>query len=83
MLLRESIEGRVHGSRNLAGLVGVPPLAVVPYVELDEERKTASRSRLYWVAGIVAAVVTALTLLHFLYRPLDVLWHVALRRIGF
>lgn len=81
-LLRESIEGRVHGSRDLAGLVGVPPLAVVPYVELDEERKTASRGRIYWVAGIAAAVVTALVLLHFLYRPLDVLWHVALRRIG-
>lgn len=80
-MLMESIDGRVRGSRDLAGLVGVPPLAVIPWVELEEDRKSRRGKWRIWLAGAVAGLLTLLALIHFLYRPLDVLWSVVLRRL--
>lgn len=80
-MLMESIDGRVRGSGDLAGLVGVPPLAVIPWVELEEDRKSRRGKWRIWLAGAVAGLLTLLALIHFLYRPLDVLWSVVLRRL--
>jgi len=77
----ESVDGRVRGSRDLAGIVGVPPLAVIPWVELDEERKSRRGRWRIWLAAAAAGLLALLALVHFLYRPLDVLWSVVLRRL--
>jgi uncharacterized protein involved in exopolysaccharide biosynthesis len=80
-MLVESVDGRVRGSRDLAGIVGVPPLAVIPWVELDEERKSRRGRWRIWLAAAAAGLLALLALVHFLYRPLDVLWSVVLRRL--
>lgn len=77
-MLDESIKGRIE----LTELLGVAPLAIIPYVMIAEEEKTVDKkSRLRWI-GIAAAAVIALTLIHFFYKPLDVLWFVVLRKLG-
>jgi hypothetical protein len=37
---------------------------------------------MYALAGGVASVLVTVVLIHLFYRPLDVLWAVAMRRLG-
>lgn len=77
-LLDESVKGRVE----LTQLLGAAPLVTIPYVLIAEEEKTVNKkARLMWIAAAVAVVI-ALLLIHFFYKPLDVLWFVVLRKIG-
>jgi uncharacterized protein involved in exopolysaccharide biosynthesis len=79
--LLDLLDLSVRGPRDLLALLSVPPLAVVPMIETAEELQERSRGRLYAIAGSVVAFVFLLTAVHFLYRPLDVLWQVLLRRL--
>ncbi|MFT3931298.1 MAG: hypothetical protein QM709_13470 [Spongiibacteraceae bacterium] len=78
----EMLDESVKGQGELTELIGVTPLAIIPYVMIAEEEKTVNKkARLTWLAIAVAAVI-ALTLIHFFYRPLDVLWFIVLRKLG-
>jgi len=84
LLLLELLDTRIRGPRQLASLVGQPPLATVrwqPEPDSSPSRLPALDQRWLLIAG-VAAVPLMLALVHFLYRPLDVLWAVILRRLG-
>ena len=77
-ILDESIKGRME----LIELLGAAPLAVIPYVMIaEEEKKVDRKARLMWIALAVAGVIV-FTLIHFFYKPLDVLWFVVLRKLG-
>jgi succinoglycan biosynthesis transport protein ExoP len=82
MFLLESTDGSVRNRRDLEALLQVPPLAILPHIDTKADlaaRRRTARVALACVAGTFAG---ALVLLHFLYRPLDVLWAVALRKLG-
>lgn len=77
-LLDESVKGRIQ----LTELLGVAPLASIPYLAIaEEEKKIDKTARLLW-AGTAITVIILLMLVHYLYRPLDVLWFVVLRKLG-
>ena len=82
--LLEALDGTVRGRRDLASLVaGVPPLAIIPDIELEPSLGQI-RIRQAIMAGICLAVVIGGALaVNFLYEPLDVLWFVVLRHLGF
>lgn len=82
MALFEALDPRVRGRRELVALVGVPPLAIIPWVapRLDEQAKR--RRRLQFVAGMAGGAVAVVLAVHVLVKPLDVLWAVLLRRLG-
>ena len=82
MLLLEVMDTSVRGPRDLEQLLSVAPLAIVPWIMTDEDRARVRRQRHYTLAGVAGSVVVAVTAAHFLYRPLDVIWHVALRKLG-
>ena len=78
----EMLDEGIRGERELIDLLGVVPLATVPYIALPEEQ-TAPKTKLYVGLGIVAAViVTALLVIHLAIKPLDVIWFIALRKLG-
>jgi uncharacterized protein involved in exopolysaccharide biosynthesis len=84
-MLRDQIEGRVRGSRDLLALAGVAPLAVVPYIDARDpaQVRQTRRVRVWWYAGAaMAALLAVLAAIHYFYRPLDVIWLVLLRRLG-
>jgi hypothetical protein len=81
-LLLEAVDGRVRGSRDLTRLVSVSPLAVIPWMQTDEETRAHRRKHRMLLAGAAIAGVALLLLVHLLVRPLDVLWMVMLRRFG-
>ena len=77
----ESLDHTLHGPKSITSAVQIPPLAVISYINNSEDRRRRIRSRILWVAGSLAVVTIALVLVHFLYRPLDVLWFSVLRRL--
>ncbi len=79
----ETMDSTVRGRRDLFDLTGIAPLALVPHIStLADER--AARRRKWLAAGTSAATVcVAVLLIHFLYRPLDVLWFSFAHRLGY
>jgi succinoglycan biosynthesis transport protein ExoP len=78
----ESIDASVRGPHDLRALLTSPPLATIPIMLTDFDRTRLRRRRVSALVGGVASIVMALVLIHIFYRPLDVLWVVALRRVG-
>jgi len=78
----ESTDRSIRGSQDLQALLAAPPLTVIPIMLTSTDRARLRRRRMYAVAGGAASLVVAVVLVHLLYRPLDVLWAVALRRLG-
>jgi predicted RNase H-like nuclease (RuvC/YqgF family) len=81
-LLLEVLDGSVRGAGDIAVMLTAAPLAVIPHFQVD--MPVAGRRRRTWalLAAAVAGAVALLMLVHFFYRPLDVLWAVLSRRLG-
>ena len=75
------ISGAVRGVKSVQGLLGVAPLAVIPYqVNTAEiEKKSTVRKRTILLA--ILTVITAVLIIHVLISPLDVLWFRVLRKV--
>jgi uncharacterized protein involved in exopolysaccharide biosynthesis len=72
----------VRNRRELELLLAVPPLAILPVVLTRADLARTRRQRRLTVLGTVSAFALALVLTHLFYRPLDVLWVVAMRKLG-
>lgn len=79
--LLEILDTSIRSRFDLESLVHVAPLAVLPWIETPAQREGRARLRRLSFAGAATSVVLAIALTHFLYRPLDVIWQVALRRL--
>jgi uncharacterized protein involved in exopolysaccharide biosynthesis len=79
------LEGRDHSVRNrydLEALLQVAPLVVLPRLVTQMDRRRRRQRRLFAFSGAVGGLGVTLLMVHLLYRPLDVLWEVALRKLG-
>jgi hypothetical protein len=81
-LLLELLDGSLRGAAAIESLLTAPPLAVIPWFESEADQSAERQKKLYRALGVVAAIIVVIILVHFFYRPLDVLWASALRRIG-
>jgi len=80
--LLETIDRSVRGRRDLEALLSVPPLAILPRMLNLEDRAVRRRHRRQALVGACGAGVIAVILVHLFFRPLDVIWSVALRKLG-
>ena len=78
----EFLDGSVRGREDLHRLLQTPPLALIPVMLTNADHAARRSRRVLSVYGVFAGMVTAALLIHLLYRPLDVLWVSALRRLG-
>ncbi len=81
-LFLEQTDDSVRSRRDLENLLTVPPLAVVPWIDTDADHASRRRTRQRWLVACSGGFVALLLLVHFLWRPLDVVWQVILRRLG-
>jgi uncharacterized protein involved in exopolysaccharide biosynthesis len=81
-LLLELVDTSVRSKRDLETLLQVPALAVLPWITTQAELARRARRRWVGVGGAMGAVLLAIISIHLFYRPIDVLWEVALRRLG-
>jgi len=80
--LLESIDATVRGGRDIVDLLQTTPLAFVPRIITQREiRDALRRRRIAWVVAATGCLAT-IALVHFFYRPLDVLWYITLRHLG-
>ncbi len=70
----ENMDHAIHDPRELAKLVGQPVMAVIPIITTAQERMQKKIRRIMIPSGIVAVLISGIISIHFLYRPLDVLW---------
>jgi len=78
----EQLDRSIRGGEHLSRLAGLPPLAVIPYLpnQDDVERLVRRRFRLAAAgAGLVVLVIVSVLAMGY---PLDVVWFVALRKLG-
>jgi uncharacterized protein involved in exopolysaccharide biosynthesis len=80
--IAEMLDESVKGASELFELIGGTPLATIPYLVIAEEQKTVSRAQQLTLAGGVAAMAVVVLTIHIVYKPLDVLWFVLLRKLG-
>ena len=78
-VVAENMDDSVRGRTALARLGQAPVLAVIPYVETDQERRRKRRKRLFFILIIALGLVAGLVLVHNFWVPLDVLWFRILR----
>ena len=82
MVLLETLDTRIRDRRHLLALLSVPPLAVIPLQELEEERAARHRRRRNGAIASAAAVAVALLVVHLFVRPLDFVWLTLMQRFG-
>jgi polysaccharide biosynthesis transport protein len=80
--LLETNDTSIRGRVDLFKLTGIAPLALVPHIGTETERRAVTRHRRLAFGGVMATGCIAVALLHFFYRPLDVLWFSLAHRIG-
>jgi len=78
--LADSMDDRVYGQRQLAGLSGHPPLVVIPRVRNAGERNRVWALWILGVLAIVAGIAAALAYVHFMVMPLDVAFAILAER---
>jgi uncharacterized protein involved in exopolysaccharide biosynthesis len=82
VLLLDGRDDSVRNRRDLEGLLDVAPLAVLPRIWTSSDISRRRWRRRFMLIGTAGTFVVALVLTDLLYRPLDVLWVVALRRLS-
>lgn len=78
--IAESLDSSVRGVKGVLATLQVAPLAVIPYLASDRETAAQRKHRRMVVYGAVAVVLAAVILVHFFFRPVDVLWYQVLRK---
>jgi len=78
----EVLDGSVRGRHDLQQLLSTPPLAMIPVMLTRDDYTARRRWGVTALSAAVGGAVVVALLIHMLYRPLDVLWFVALRRFG-
>jgi len=78
----EYMDRSVRTSDELAHVAGYPVLAVVPYLESPADMVKRRRRKWVLAGGSIGLIIIGLIAVHFLYRPLDILWLKIVRRLN-
>lgn len=80
--LAEMMDASIHSEKTITNILGVAPLATIPYLENRiEKQKYQTRRRALMLGALITALIATL-LFHFLFMPLDVFWYKLLRVAG-
>jgi hypothetical protein len=79
--LTETMDTAVRGTKGLIAILNTAPLAVIPYLVNEADTSRTRNRRILHILSIIAGIIIALLLVHFLYSPLDVLWFRGLRKV--
>lgn len=81
-LIREAMDRGIHGVGELTAVLGEAPLVVIPYLDNDDDILHNRRAWQISLGAALAAGLLFIVYLHFFFKPLDVLFFVALNKLG-
>lgn len=81
-IAHESFDASVRGAGDIRQLLQVPALASIPVILTLQDQARRQRMTRYSWAGAVMVSVGVVISVHLFFRPLDVLWSVAMRHLG-
>ncbi|MFC1334101.1 MAG: lipopolysaccharide biosynthesis protein [gamma proteobacterium symbiont of Clathrolucina costata] len=82
VVVRESMDQSVYGSKGVAAITHAPPLAVIPYIECSEDQRQHTTNGAIAIFGLIAAMAITVVSVHLFYKPLDVIWYIVLQKLG-
>jgi len=80
--LAEALDGGIRGTRALASVTKMTPLVTIPYITTHKDAERKKRNVRILVSALVILVVTFFAMVHFFYKPLDLLWFIVLRKLN-
>jgi uncharacterized protein involved in exopolysaccharide biosynthesis len=80
--LAEVFDGGIRGARALASVTKMTPLVAIPYIATRKDEAARRRKVKIFIAVVFALVVIGIAMVHFFYKPLDLLWFIALRKLN-
>jgi succinoglycan biosynthesis transport protein ExoP len=80
--LAEVMDSSIHSEKGIANILGVAPLATIPYLESQAEKQKHRAQRQILLISALAIGLIATLIFHFLFMPLDVFWYKLLRVAG-
>ncbi|MCG8544191.1 MAG: Wzz/FepE/Etk N-terminal domain-containing protein [Alphaproteobacteria bacterium] len=81
IMLIESVDGSIRGTAGFIGMLKQRPLIAIPYIVTPGEIRRRRWAIIAMILGALALIACALVVLHFHYKPLDVLWFKILDRL--
>ncbi|OUS12818.1 hypothetical protein A9Q89_04800 [Gammaproteobacteria bacterium 53_120_T64] len=81
-VLFELMDKGIYGAQQLQKLSAVPLLVVVPYLDNSEDDQRRKRQRLGLLSGALVVGLASLFFIHFMIKPLDILWFLLINRMG-
>jgi len=82
VFLREDMDKSIRGSLHLVRIIKDTPLITIPYIETKEDIAKQKRKTIVTIVVVVCVILIGLTLIHFVYKPLDIIWYKVLHRFG-
>jgi capsular polysaccharide biosynthesis protein len=81
--LREFSDDAVRGTDKLEAETKFPVLAGIPTILSPGDVSHLRRKRIVIAVGVIASIVAAVLIFHFLVMDLDVLWARIMRKVDF
>ncbi len=78
----EFIDGRIYSTRAMQGVTGKLPMAVIPFIETDEDLRRSHLKRVGFALGSTAVVLLGIVALQIFVMPLDELWVKIVTKLG-
>ncbi|MGY6275577.1 lipopolysaccharide biosynthesis protein [Methylomonas sp. MgM2] len=80
--LAETLDSTIHSQKAITNILGVAPLATIPYLESQQEYEAQKKHQMIVSIGILITGVIAIVIFHFAVMPLDVFWYKLMRVTG-
>jgi hypothetical protein len=81
LALRELMDKGLRGARAVQAVVGVGPLAMIPRIATRADRMRRQRRRIALFGGMALSIIAAVAVVHWVVKPLDLLWFMLLQRL--
>lgn len=80
--IAESMDSAVRKATDILDVSGSSPLAAIPMIANKGDQNKSRRNVFLILGAILAAILIVLAIVHFAFRPLDVLWFTIARKLG-
>lgn len=79
--IAEMLDGGIRGSKALARVTKMTPLVSVPYIATMQDQVRRKRNFRLLMIALICVALAGLAAVHFIYKPLDLLWYIALQNL--